>query len=615
MSNVSALSADTFTAQSTSLTGCKQTLRLLAALLFVCGCLGSTVSAQTIDHFTVTDPGSGLLHQPYSCTYYTNPPGNPLCNIGPGNTLEIYGKGFTSAGNVGTCDCAIATTNIWTDTYIKATVNFVTTYSPTVYVETVGGAFSTAYSYVARTPIIDQIQVGPCTSSSTQTCYIGVGQPVKITGYYFGTSMSGSGLQVSMCDCANNATIDNWTNTQITVTATQVAPNSGVGVGLVGLTGWSNSIPYWSVTLNILIPPGITTQNTGLINQYVIPATNPSVAGETFQVEWSEIDPGPPNGSNQDPYDWSYTDGLYKNAPAGKVVNFVFWANADSASNNCASVGQYGLYGTVNANNCAIPKYVWTALTPSNYATDCKNPSGTQWIPNYFNPAFQTNYQNFMKAVIARYGTGSYPNMGYIRFGLGHGGETIPVADWNSGDDCSKQFETNWGLTISTWEGYLKTMLDYEASLHSQVQLMVGITPMGTDNGVPDYVANTAVPLGIGFGSQGLEEKDVNNCAGSTADWCTLFNNNFTQKVPLELQTLAQSCPDSTKCGCPTSMQCATGSLATLLPFATANHVTVLELYYQDWLVALDPGYPGYPGTVPPYPSYATVLQNAANGQ
>jgi hypothetical protein len=197
---------------------------------------------------------------------------------------------------------------------------------------------------------------------------------------------------------------------------------------------------------------------------------------------------------------------------------------------------------------------------------------------------------------VQRYGGSNFPNIGYIRFGLGHGGETIPVGDWNSGDACSLQLK-GWGLTISSWTTYLTGMLNYEGSLHSQVQLMVGITPM-SGNAVPDAVARAAVPLNIGIGSQGLESSDVNNCAGSTADWCNLFNT-YAGKVPLELQTLAQSCPDGS---------CATGSLATLLPFATANHVTILEIYYQDWLVAYDSNYRGY------FPSYQAVLQNAATG-
>lgn len=348
------------------------------------------------------------------------------------------------------------------------------------------------------------------------------------------------------------------------------------------------------VAVNALIPPGaLTGQDAAAIQNYII-TNNPAVAGGTFQVEWSAIDP---DGAN---YNWTYSDTLYNTfAAAGKSVNFVFWANADSSETSCSSDGQYGLD---NSGNCAIPAYVWTALTSANYTTCTPgNTSGPQQIPNYFASAFQTNYQNFMAAAVAHYGNGSFPKMGYIRFGLGHGGETIPVGDWNSGDACANQL-ASWGLTISTWTTYLTGMLTFEHSLASPVQLMVGITPM-SGNAVPDAVAAAAVPLNIGFGSQGLEATDVNNCGGSTADWCNLFNTFYTSypgKAPLELQTVGQSCPDNS---------CATGSLVNLLPFAVANHVTILEIYYQDWLTGYDPNYPGYTQT------YQTVLQSTATGQ
>ena len=43
-----------------------------------------------------------------------------------------------------------------------------------------------------------------------------------------------------------------------------------------------------------------------------------------------------------------------------------------------------------------------------------------------------------------------------------------------------------------------------------------------------------------------------------------------------------------------------------LVPFAISHHATVLEIYYQDWLLAFDPTVPGYT------PEYAQVLTQAA---
>ena len=319
--------------------------------------------------------------------------------------------------------------------------------------------------------------------------------------------------------------------------------------------------------------------------------TNSVVNGTTIGVEWGGSDQGPSAGSSQ--YDWSYPDSQAQPwIQAGKKVNFVVWANADDASTTCNTWGQYG---SNNTGNCAIPAYVWAALGASNI-TSCTSQYGTQQMPNYLAAAFQDNYKNFMAAMVQHYANN--PNIGYIRFGLGHGGESLPVANWNDTTTaCGQAYVNTWGLTIQSWEGYLSSMLSYEGSLSSPVQLMVGVTPMGNPGSqVPDYAAPIAVQNGIGFGSQGLQKSDVNNCAGATADWCQLFAQ-YTGQVPLELQTYMQSCPDNS---------CTTGSLVNLIPFAVANHATVFEIYYQDWLTAYDPNYPGY------YPAYQPVLAAAA---
>jgi hypothetical protein len=317
----------------------------------------------------------------------------------------------------------------------------------------------------------------------------------------------------------------------------------------------------------------------------------------TIVVQWSSVDK---DGSPAD-YDWSFADGQI--APwvaAGHKANLTIWANSDGSG--AGSCGPEGLYGTPNIGNCAIPTYVWTALTPSNYVTCTPaNANGPQLIPNYMdsNGVFMTNYKAFIQGVISHYGSNS--NIGYIRIGLGRGGETIPVADWADNTICGQTFAA-WGYSVSSWDSnYIEPMLNYEHSLSSK-QLMVGITPMGAGSGNQnaDFAANTAVPLGIGVGSQGLQKSDLAGGGSCGADWCNLFSQ-YTGRVPLQLQTVGQSCPDNASC--------PTGSLVTLLPFAVANHATIIELYYQDWLAAFDLNFSGYA------PAYATVIEKAAAGK
>jgi hypothetical protein len=128
---------------------------------------------------------------------------------------------------------------------------------------------------------------------------------------------------------------------------------------------------------------------------------------------------------------------------------------------------------------------------------------------------------------------------------------------------------------------------------------MLGIVGTNLIRNVPQATAATAVAAAIGFGSQGLQAKDITNYPNCTSDWCNLFNQ-YTGRVPLELQTVAES--DPTGAG-------ETGSLVPLIPFGISHHAGVLEIYYRDWLLAFDPAYPGYAQYGA---AYAQALKEAA---
>ncbi len=369
-------------------------------------------------------------------------------------------------------------------------------------------------------------------------------------------------------------------------------------IGLLVLLAASQSLYSQSkggvskVSLEVLFPPrNPNTQQFKKLQTYLL--NNPIVTGGNLAVEWGMIDQGP--GANPQ-YDWRELDAAI--APwtaAGKKVNLVVWANSDSTAATCRN-------GTISTTgNCGIPAYVWQQLGPSNYV-NCNTQYGTQRIPNYLDRAgFQNPYQQFMAAVLQKYGMN--PTIGYIRIGLGHGGETLPVLGWNdTSAACGKAF-ANWGVNVTSWETYLAGMLNYEASLRSTKRLMVGVNSMGGKSAVPSYVAPLAVAMHIGFGSQGWQKKDISNYPNCTANWCNLFAQLAGQGVPLELQTFLQSCPDGS---------CATGSLVDLVPFAVAHNATVLEIYYDDWLIAFDPSNPNYAKYGA---AYAKVLTQAATGK
>jgi len=315
---------------------------------------------------------------------------------------------------------------------------------------------------------------------------------------------------------------------------------------------------------------------------YLLP--NPVVTGVTMQVNWADFD----NGLGT--YNFTSIDAAIQPwITAKKKVNLVVWEVADNATTKCTN------YGASNTGNCSVPANIWTKIGPSQYV-NCTNQYGTQRIQNYYNPVVQQNYQKAVAALFLHYQSNS--SIGYIRPGLGHGGESQPGSGWNDMTmPCGQAFSGAWKVNESSWETYLKMMLSNFALNKGHIQLMTGIVPM-YGNQVPDYLASVAAPLSIGFGSQGWEKSDA-VCSKATADWCNLFAKY--PNVPHELQTLLQTCGDNS---------CTTGSLTVLLPIAVKGGATILEIYESDWLTAFDPSSSGYKQYGA---AYATALK-AVNG-
>ncbi len=356
--------------------------------------------------------------------------------------------------------------------------------------------------------------------------------------------------------------------TNVTITATSAADPTKKASSTIKVS----TVQPPPVSLELLFPPSSPYQPYYAdVQTYLV--HNPLVAGVTVWLEWATVDQGP-TASPQ--YDFSAFDAQI--APwiaAGKKVNIVVWAVSDTPVNN------------------ATPQYVWNNLGSANITT-CAG----EKIPNYFQSAFQLPYQAFIKQVVKHYsGNGS---IGYIRIGLGRGGETFPAQNFGS-DPCTNTFANNWGWTNTTWTNYVNAMLNYESTLKSPKTLMVGIDSVNGTS-MPDSEAATAVSLHMAFGNQGLRANDIANYPRCSSDWCNLFDQ-YTGNAPLELQTIALSSPQGNQ---------PVGSLVTLLPFAVSHHATILEIYCDDWLLAFDPNYPGYSTYGA---DYATAFKNAAQGQ
>ncbi len=306
--------------------------------------------------------------------------------------------------------------------------------------------------------------------------------------------------------------------------------------------------------------------------------TDSTICGANLVLPWSAIDHGP---SASPQYDWSFLDQAA--APwkaAGKVVNLIVWGTDEKASEE--------VDGTP-----ATPAYVLAATD----TVSCPNDGS---IPLYWEPAYQQPWRAFESALVAH--VAGDPSVGYIRFGLGTGGEDFPV-DGFAGGACFKAW-TAKGLTAARWMDLSISQVDYEASLGSDHPILVGINSFPDAPQLPDKVAAEAASNGMGFGMQGMtvsQVQDAESHSACYADWCGLFSS-WAGQVPLEVQTLSPSTP----AGGGTS-----GALPPQLDYAiTQAHAQVLELYPEEWLVADDPSWRTYPQF---HDAYAQALALAAS--
>jgi hypothetical protein len=293
---------------------------------------------------------------------------------------------------------------------------------------------------------------------------------------------------------------------------------------------------------------------------------NPAVCGANFYIVWNQIDRGPQANPR---YEWSsIEDQIAPWVKAGKKVNLIIWATS------------------YNKNATATPEWVF-AKVPS---VTCP---AFGHVPVFWNPEFMSSYQSFMNAVVEHFGHN--PSVGYIRFGLGAGGEIFPACMY---------FLKEQGFSDDTWKKYIFDMLDFQKSLNSPKQLAVGLNAYGEPPKL-DFsaaVAERAVKDGIAIGNQGLSAQDARDDAAGKpcmADWCRIFRG-ARGKVPLILQTLGPTRPDHSG---------DVGSLVDMLPFAVNQRVQIFEIYIQDWLVAYDPGSPGYSQY---HAEYQKALEDAA---
>jgi len=282
---------------------------------------------------------------------------------------------------------------------------------------------------------------------------------------------------------------------------------------------------------------------------------NPVVCGAVLYIIWNKVDRGPGASPR---YDWSSVDDEV--APwiaAGKQVNLIVFATGSQFYAKGEKVETTPSFVFDKARSVECPAF--------------------GHVPVFWDPGYKSSYQEFMAAVVAKYG--GNPAVGYIRFGLGAGGEMFPACFHRMGEV---------GYSKDVWRKYLFDMLDAEKALNSPKVITIGLNPMSPpDLDFTASIAEHAVQDGIAIGNQGLSANDVRNYnAGKpcNAGWCDLFKK-YHGKVPLVLQTWQFNLLSPEDIG-PT--------MSEALPLAISLRTQIVEIAIKFWVTGYDPSDPDY---------------------
>ena len=245
---------------------------------------------------------------------------------------------------------------------------------------------------------------------------------------------------------------------------------------------------------------------------------------------------------------------------------------------------------------------------------DIVSPQSSWPIPT--EAPYKVAFRAFVNAAIYHFshtntGSGGVINAGqvaYMRVGYARGAEALPecLSNWPgySSQADSKQAWLNFYADMSSF----LMGAAVGTNLHIQTPINEGgdaPPPFDTDYGTQEAGISVQFKGGdakvFGFGAQGLQASDKTNyplTGDCASDWCNQFDKYWAggqsyKYTDFELQQI--DCSDPT--GTATGLACAqnlstskTGNLANLLvPFTTDRHMTILELYNQDALLAYDP--------------------------
>ena len=221
--------------------------------------------------------------------------------------------------------------------------------------------------------------------------------------------------------------------------------------------------------------------------------------------------------------------------------------------------------------------------------------SRQQSYPVPYETPYKTGWEAFIAAAIVHFNNSpNFSQIDYMRVGRSVGGEAYPY--------CIPTMEALPAPNTYSKSGWLAYYTAIDDFVQAQAPKMVILDPLneagsgsssdpkdpryGTSEAAIAIAHKNANGMVNGFGSQGLQASDITNYPSCASDWCNQFNADYQSNDNLELQTLSLSAPVGVS-----GVMNATGDLRPLLPFAVSHHMTILELYNLDALLAYDPNY------------------------
>ncbi len=277
-----------------------------------------------------------------------------------------------------------------------------------------------------------------------------------------------------------------------------------------------------------------------------------------------------------------------------------------------------GNSGCFNVNNLPFnAMHVQATLTDleTGFLVSYETPMKVAW--KYFIQQVINHYQNNQSAL--------HIKLGYIRFGLSEGGESVPLVggSWPDFNNLAGKGPAS-GASIE-YLSYISDMMVFQNNNNQQsganppINLLADLNTWNGKTDYPDQEALYAVNNNIGFGTNGLQVTDVTAInppaactspnANISGDWCYNFAQHCSTAMPngkfpiCSLQTFLLSTPGGNPFPPPSTNP--TGSLSDeywnngttwvnfpgLIPTGRQYGANNLEIYTCDIIFTADPTY------------------------